>query len=825
MIRTFNARFFAFLFLFQALLSPAVDLPAPLIEKAPGRATIPDRTSPPSPLVHEPAVLSVTNAVTQLRPGADAGRIAFMTAYILSHYHYTEQPFDAPFASKFLDEYINSLDPRHMHFLQSDIAEFDRFRADLPRKTLNSRGISDVSPAYAIFTRFMERLAQRVGYADGLLETEKFDFSVPDEKVVINRKDQPFPRNLEEAKGIWREWLRYEYLSEKLNREAERKAAATASVTLTNPPQAGSVIATNHTEPTKSMHEQIVDVLTRAYQRNLRLFHEWDGGDVLSAYLNALAHTYDPHSDYQAPPAAEDFAIMMNLSFFGIGASLQSEDGYCKIIELLDGPAMKSKKIKVGDRIVAVAQSNQPPVDIVDMPLTKAVRLIRSPVKGTEVRLTIIPAGAPDPSTREVVSLIRDEIKLESSEAKGSIIDMPTETGRKVRLGVIDLPSFYGTINQRADAEPRSTTDDVAKLLRKFEAENVSGVILDLRRNGGGLLQEAVRLSGLFIKSGPVVQVKDPQRVTVMDDPNPAVLYNGPLVVLTSRLSASASEIVAAALQDYGRALVVGDVSTFGKGSAQQLINLKDVRLSGADNMTNDPGQLKITNAKFYRATGASTEEKGVIPDIVLPSIWNTATDIGEKSLDNHMPWDTITNATFEKLNLVQPYLSELMKRSASRVATNRDFVYLRQDMDEYQKLWTAKTISLNEAERLKERRQEIAREEAREKERATRTEPDEPTYEITLKQVDTPGLPAPVAKTNNVAAASTSKPADSTAPANAGTNHVAVAGADTDTASATRSEDEWRRKAALEETERILSDYISLMSKESPVLVAHPAN
>jgi carboxyl-terminal processing protease len=389
-----------------------------------------------------------------------------------------------------------------------------------------------------------------------------------------------------------------------------------------------------------------------------------------------------------------------------------------------------------------------------------------------------------------------------------------------VRLGVIDLPSFYATIDTRGNPRPKSTSADVEKLLKKFNDEKVAGVILDLRRNGGGSLEEAVKLTGLFIKDGPVVQIRDHSgQVLVEDDTDPSVAYDGPLIVLTSRLSASASEIVAGALQDYGRALIVGDVSTFGKGTAQRLYPLRAV--IDTDTMTNDPGILKITNSKFYRASGASTELKGVAADIVLPSIWNSATDIGENMLDNHLPWDVIDSAKFDKLNMVRPYVPELLRNSLTRIATNKDFAYLREDIEQFKKAQADKTLSLNEKQQLKEWQEAEARKKAREAERLARKEPNEKIYRITLKQADLPGLPPPLKKTNSLATAGSTN-AVSIAEANLSAEDPDDDLDEAPDANDTLNEDFWRRKAELEEAENILMDYIAVLPKEHPVLLAH---
>ena len=523
---------------------------------------------------------------------------------------------------------------------------------------------------------------------------------------------------------------------------------------------------------------------------------------------------YDPHSDYLGRAQLEQFAIGMNLSLFGIGAELTTEDGYCKIRRLLPGgPAIKSKLFNVNDRFVAVAQSNQPPVDIVEMSLNKAVQLIRGP-KGTEVRLTVIPAGA-DASTRKVISVIRDEIPLEDYAAKAKIIETTDRRGSTLRLGVIDLPSFYATFeagSSKDKPEPKSTTADVAKLLDKLKEENVAGVILDLRLNGGGSLEEAIRLTGLFIKTGPVVQVRDERgRVKSLDDDDPAVRYDGPLVVLTSRHSASASEILAGALQDYGRALIVGDSSTHGKGTVQSVNPLRPVRQADSS-VTNDPGALKLTIKKFFRPSGLSTQLKGVIPDIVLPSVANESKDIGESALDNPLPCSTIPAAKYDHFNLVEPYLPELRARSAERVAADQEFAYVREDIELFKKRQADKTISLDEKQRLKEQDEVEARQKAREKERLARPEPQEKVYEITLKLADQPGLPPPVAKTN-AALAKLSVHVGAGAPG-ASTNSAAAAAPGGDKLDDTDADKPAPPDEPLLEAEHILVDYLSVLPK-----------
>ncbi len=497
---------------------------------------------------------NILQAPHRLGPGPADGQIAKVMARVLSRLHYlhARQRFDSELSARFLDRYLDTFDPQHLHFLQTDLTEFEKYRTNLDRLTMTE----DASPAFDVFNRFVLRLQQHVAYVDELLKDEQFTFDT-DERILINRKGQPYPEDLDAAKRLWRDRLRYEYLLEKLGKvDAKKKAAKSESTA--EPPGQQKAAADNKAEaageakPKQTEAQEIVDTLSRRYHRYLHTNIDWDSDDVLQFYLTALARTYDPHSDYLGHSQLDSFTISMNLSLFGIGAELVSEDGYCRINRLLPGgPAMKSHQIKEKDRIVAVGQSNQPPVDIVDMSLNKAVQLIRGP-KGTEVRLTLIPADA-DMTTRKTVSLIRDEIPLEEQAAKSKLIEVPDVAGQNLRLGVIELPSFYAPFdpgNTRDKSGPKSsTTEDVSKLLVKLKQENISGLILDLRRNGGGSLEEAVRLTGLFIKEGPIVQVRDfDGNLQVEDDPDPSVVYDGPMIVLTSRFSASASEILAGAL-------------------------------------------------------------------------------------------------------------------------------------------------------------------------------------------------------------------------------------------------------------------------------------
>ena len=715
--------------------------------------------------------------VTPLTAGANDGNVTTTTARTLKRFHYYRRGMDAEISERFLHRYFELLDPVHVHFVKTDITEFEKLRERLPEMTAKS---GDSSPANEIFARFLQRIDERVRFVAEMLRTNQFTFTSED-RFTPNRKDADWPADLNAAHALWRDYVRYEYLQEKLN---------------------------------KQKPEQILKTLSARYKRLLRSWGELDNEEVLQLYLTALSQAYDPHSDYMGKAQLENFAISMKLSLFGIGALLRSDDGYCKIESLVPGgPAARSKKIKPNDRIVAVKQKDGDPVEVIDMKLTKVVEMIRGN-KGSEVTLTIMPADAADPSERKEVTLVRDEIKLEDQEAKAKIIDQPTTDGKTVRLGVIDLPSFYATFDlggskriQLAGSdkrpEPKSTTTDVLRLLKKLQAEGVQGVVLDLRRNGGGSLEEAIRLTGLFIKDGPVVQIKDANGdISIESDPDPEVQYDGPLIVLTSRFSASASEILAAALQDYGRALVVGDNSTHGKGSVQTIYELN--KLAPRDFRDYNAGALKVTIRKFYRANGWSTQLKGVTPDIVLPSVANLL-EVGESSQEFAMPWDTIPSAMFEKVDRIQPQLDELRHRTEARQAKDPEYAYVREDMEFYKKLQADKSVSLNESARIKEKDELENRSKKRKEERKARGESQVKTYEIALKNVDEKGLPAPVTATNEVAKA------------------TAPAAAKTDSAEEGEEEDEKTPvvDVNMEEARRILADLISLLAgvpKTTPV-------
>lgn len=684
-------------------------------------------------------------------PGVTESSVGRFVAGLLQSTHFSKRRLDDEASSKFLDRYLEALDASHSYFTKGDLDEFEKYRKELDNLTI----AGDTTPSRVIFERFLQRVEQRVTFVTNLVKTAKFEFN-DIERYTPNRKELPNPKDLAEAKELWTKQVRFEYLQEKLGKPSVTNStvkieAAGVSGGKTNKLETTVVLTPE--QLLKQQHEDIVKALTARYTRFQRNIRELSEDEVFGIYLTSLAHVFDPHSDYMTDSQLKNFEIGMKLSLYGIGALLQQDDDYVKIVELHPGPAARSQKIKPGDKIVSVAQGDKGEfVEVGGMKLQKVVEMIRGE-KGSKVRLNILPGDSADSSARKEVTLVRDEIKLEDSEAKARLFDHVDAKGKTNRIGLIDLPSFYADfqLTGTTRGEHKSTTKDVSKLITKLKAEGATGLILDLRRNGGGSLEEAINLTGLFIKKGPVVQVKDPSgQVFVDEDPDEAVLYDGPLMVLTSRFSASASEIVAAALQDYGRALVVGDRTTHGKGTVQQLLPLDRMMRGREYPVTSNPGALKLTIRKFYRANGASTQLKGVTPDIVLPSVNNYA-EVGEAALDDPLPWDVIKSSTYDPVNLIGPLVPDLKTKSEQRIASSKEFDLVRDDIARYQKILKDKSVSMNEAERIKEREENKRREEARKKERLNHKN-DPKFYEITVRNASEPGLQFWQPKTNQVA-------------------------------------------------------------------------
>ena len=642
----------------------------------------------------------------------DSGKIARVVGFLLSQTHFKRTPLNDDISTAFLKKYMESLDYSRMVFLQPDYDEFEAKYGTL-LDNLTKRG--DVSPAFEIHKRYFTRLKTAHSWLEEIIWTN-FDFTI-DESFVADRTKTNWPANEEEARDLWRKRIKYEVLGTRLGK---RRGVEAMKAKVNN----GEVARKDDGTPVK-----LYDIKTekekilRRYERFLRVRTEMDSGDVLQVYLTALSNGYDPHSDYFSPREAENFEINnIKLSLTGIGARLQWDDGYTKLIELVPGgPAIRSKKLKPGDRITAVAQGEEgEAVDVIEMELDKVVDKIRGE-KGTMVRLTIIPVDAADDSETREVRLIRDKIKLTDSLAKSQVIDYPGGGDSQPRLGVINLPQFY-----------ENCARDVALILERFRKEKVSGVVLDLRRNGGGLLPEAVKLAGLFIDQGPMVQVIDSRRrKQVLQDNDSKIGYDGPMIVLVGKLSASASEIVAAALQDYGRALIVGSLSTHGKGTVQTVMPLNNwVRLP-------DSGKLKLTVSKFYRVVGSTTQKQGVTPDLILPSPYDYM-EIGEASLPNSLEADHTEKLNYRRVNRVAGRIEPLTKLSNGRVKDDQDFAYILEDIEILKKRLEDKSISLNETKRLSEKDEEKAKRDTRRKERKTRGDAKETVFDLTIKMIKT---------------------------------------------------------------------------------------
>jgi len=621
-------------------------------------------------------------------------------------------------SERVLKNYFRMLDYTHLYFTQGDVDEFlQRFSPTLSSEILHG----DLSAPREIFTRFRQRVEDRVA-KNKALAAAPHDFAT-DKAVQIDRKKAPWPATLEEADQLWTDRIEAELLQENLNEHP------------LNPP---------------------AKVVTKRYDQFLKSVNEQSDEDVVKTFLVALAQSYDPHSEYMSPSEMENFNIQMRLSLVGIGAVLRTDDGYAKIVEVVPGgPADKEGRLKPNDRIAAVAQGKQPFEDVVDMKLDKVIEKIRG-AKGTQVRLQVIPANAADPSKRNVIEITREEVKLKESEAKGEVIELNDTDARKMKFGWITLPSFYADFegkakslvsNKNAPSEgPKSTTKDVRRILERMKKEGIEGLVIDLRRDGGGSLEEAINLTGLFVGPGAVVQAKDANgKVTVARDDDKEPFYTGPVVVLVNRLSASASEIFAAALQDYGRAVVVGDQRSFGKGTVQTVLDVGKFMPLFQDQGAK-AGSLKLTIQKFYRVSGGSTQHRGVLSDIVVPSPTDTP-EIGESSLPNPLAYDEVDPQPVNRFSSTASLIDSLKIRSQERVSKDTEFRYINEDMKRFQERLELNKLSLNEKVRKAEIAQEKQRKEQRMAERKKNPVQNPPALEVTLDTVDKPVLPKVVAK------------------------------------------------------------------------------
>jgi len=599
--------------------------------------------------------------VDSLVPAEKHQRATKNTIHYIYSYHYKNKPLDDALSAAILDRYLESLDPNKSYFMASDIKTFEKFRSTLDDSLINQ----DLEPAFEIFKLYRQRVDERVTYSVQQTD-EEFSFD-QDEDYVFDRRDLPWPSTEDEMNNIWRQRVKNDILNLKL---ANKK------------------------------QDEYKTTLRKRYERIRTSTYQLDANDVFQTFLNAYTTSIEPHTAYFSPRTSENFDISMRLSLEGIGAVLTSDNDYTVIQQIIPGgPADLSKQLHKDDKIVGVAQGKTGEiVDVIGWRLDDVVDLIRGP-KDTVLRLEFLPKDTGPEGPHRVVTLVRNKIKLEEQAAKSSIIDR----GDNNRIGVIKLPTFYVDFaaQSRGDKDYKSTTHDVRKLIRDLQNENVNGLVIDLRGNGGGSLTEALELTGLFIDDGPIVQTRDSSgKVEINYDPNGGVEYGGPLAVLVDRNSASASEIFAGAIQDYQRGIVIGE-PTFGKGTVQTIVDLnRYVR-----NSDDDHGRLKTTIAQFFRISGGSNQFKGVVPDIIYPTAKDTS-KYGERSLDNALPWDQVKPAVYVKVSAPVDKYSQAYDKHRARIKTDRAFQLLLEEINLIEASNERKSLSLLQSKREDERDQ-----------------------------------------------------------------------------------------------------------------------
>jgi carboxyl-terminal processing protease len=590
-------------------------------------------------------------------PGKQDRVVIQLVCNYLQQGHLSRPEIDDELSRRLFHRFLKDLDPTKLYFVKSDIDEFKKYEIQLDDLLLQG----DMSFAYKVYERFVARLAERLKLVEEMVNA-KHDFTVK-ENLDTEFDAIEYAKTEDDLRDRWRKRIKFDLLLHRLDKKPVPEAEARQKV------------------------------LTR-YQSSLKRWKQLDNYDLMELYLSDLTSSADPHSSYMSPGTLDDFDISMRLNLEGIGAVLRSENGQTIVTEVVPGGAAgMDGRLKVNDKIIAVSQGDDKFTDVVDMKLRDVVKLIRGR-RGTSVQLKIVPADKLEPV---VYGLTRQKIELKSQEARQEIVDQgKKDDGTPYRIGVIDLPSFYAD-SKNGTSEAKSATEDVRKILKDFNGKRVDGVVLDLRRNGGGSLREAVGLTGLFIDQGPIVQVKGYQgRVQRQDNPDKTAVYAGPLIILVSKFSASASEILAGALQDYGRALIVGDSTTHGKGTVQVVIDL-----GGQVNTAKPPklGALKLTIQQFYRVNGDSTQNRGVNSDIVLPSITEYL-GTAEKELDFAVPFDQVKPVEHSDFGLVRADVKDTLKaRSAQRVQSSKDFAKQGKDIELFKVRKNRKSIPLNEQE------------------------------------------------------------------------------------------------------------------------------
>ena len=644
----------------------------------------------------DPRVKANVDGSANLQPDAEQSVVAKEIIKLIENYHYKKVKVDDAFSSTAFDRYIKALDPGRSYFLKSDVEDFEKYRTTLDDDLREG----DLSAPFYIFNVYQKRYTDRVNYALSQID-KKYDFTTND-KYIYDRENMPWLATETEVNDTWTKRVKYELLNLKLSSADLEKNKKT---------------------------------LKERYKSLISQSSKFNNQDVFQTIINAFTETVDPHTNYFVPNKAQEFNEDLARTFEGIGARLQVENEVVKVAEIIPGgPAYKAKTLNPNDRIVAVAQGkNGEFVDVVGWRIDVTVTKIKGP-KGTIVRLKVIPAGQELSSKPRIVELVRDKVILEEQSAKQTIKTI-TSNGKPYKIGVIHIPAFYADFKamQAGDKNYKSTTRDVALLLDTLKQKNVEAVVIDLRSNGGGSLPEAISLTGLFIKTGPVVQVRDARNQIEIDkDEDPSIAWNGPLGVIVDRFSASASEIFAGAIQDYGRGIIMG-TQTYGKGTVQQgidmarVINEVDKLMLLAANKGKDGngvavrgnntpkfGQINLTMAKFYRVNGSSTQHKGVMPDIQFPMVF-PADKYGESSEPTALPWDTIRPSSYIPVNNLDPVKQQLMAKHDQRMKTSAAYKSLQSDIAQFIKRDAETSVTLNETQLKKEREEQEATNLARE--------------------------------------------------------------------------------------------------------------
>ncbi len=635
------------------------------------------------------AVLPALSQAKELSEDEKLSLITRLTANIISHNHYRQHPLDNQISSQIFDEYFKFLDPAKMYFTQEDIKSFEKYRFYLD--DLVQAGNNEF--AFNVYELYVKRLSMYRQYCEKKL-AEGFDFT-HDDSFMIDRTKVPRPANIQELHEVWNKKLKNDLLYFRLMKRSmaeESKAGKDAKKEIKD---TAKNLDTH--SPEEKIKRRLRDIANEVEQK--------DKNDILGIFLTCLAQTYGPHSSYFSPRDEEDFNIHMKLSLCGIGAVLTSDDGYTKIVKIVPGgPAAKDGRLNEEDKIIAVAQEGADPVDIIDMSLSNVVKIIRGP-QNSKVTLTVLSGKKGGSSIPQNIILMRDIVELKSGEASGFIKAVKHSDGTAGKVGIVTLPSFYMDFEgaQNGEANYRSSTRDVSKILDGFNKEDIDGLIVDVRSNGGGSLAEAISLSGLFIEKGPIVQVRQSNRidVSVKYDTDPEIHYRGPMIVLVNKLTSSAAEIFAGAMKDYKRAIIIGDSRTYGKGTVLDVVALK--KLLNYVNQDFPAGSLKYESAVFYRINGSSTQQLGVTPDIIFPSITEYM-KVGELFNENHLPWDAIIELPHDVYDKnLEKELPDLKKNSAVRIKNDVKYKQLKENIDLFNKYKDRTTVSLNEEKRWAE--------------------------------------------------------------------------------------------------------------------------